>query len=349
MKISTCLYSVCVALLASVANVCAQNEAVGQSYVQHMVAQPTASGSHSASMRAAMNRVGLPSYTSDDIVLNRSFYSTAFSKTHCEAKWVMWALTPDMLGAKGSRYPFVADSDLKNYDYRVEKSDYDGSGYSRGHMMPAADCKFSTVASMECALMSNICPQTMKMNSGCWNSLESRCREWAHTEDTIYIVCGPVYYHKTPKKIGREHRLDVPDAFFKIVLSMRKGHEKMIGFVMGNTENPEKMQNTLCTVADIEAETGIVFFPNLNPKFKARLDNESALSQWKTPKQQNRNYNSKDYDNQNDVTPKRTYLENSCPYPREEDKQNNYQRNSTKFYQQPHKQTGKKKKSKKKK
>lgn len=297
MKAISYVYSVLAALLVLGADACAQKQQTvqQQAFVQHLAAVPTSSSSQSSRMQAAMERAGFPTYSADDVVLNRSFYSTAFSKRHHEAKWVMWALSPDMVGVKGNRYPFVADSDLKNYNYMVEKSDYDGSGYSRGHMMPAADCKFSTTASMECALMSNICPQTAKLNSGPWNSLEMRCREWTKIEDTLIVVCGPVYYTNNPKKIGQKHQLDVPDAFFKVVLSLRKGHEKMLGFVMENNEEPGKMQQTMCRVADIEAKTGIVFFPNLNPQFKALLDQKANLSQWKTPKQLNHNYNSKNY------------------------------------------------------
>lgn len=262
---------------------------------QQEAADPAAAKVLSARLQKAMGRVGYPTVTTDDVTLVRSFYRTAFSKQHCQAKWVMWALTPDMLDAQGKRCAFVTDNTLPGYDYQVEKSDYDDSGYSRGHMMPAADCRFSAKASEECAYMSNVCPQSFRLNSGAWNALEMRCREWTRVEDTLFIVCGPVYYSKEPRKIGRTHRLDVPDAFFKVVLSTRKGHEKMLGFVMANTEAPAKMRESVCSVAAIEDETGIVFFPHLDQKLKEQLDLSANYFKWKTPKQQNRSYNGNNY------------------------------------------------------
>lgn len=297
MKLKTIVSGLFAMLLAFAASVCCQTEkTVSQTaFVQQVVAAPSAPNSLSAQMWKAMERVGFPSVSPDDVVLNRMFYRMAFSTKHCEAKWVMWALTPDMLDAQGKRCAFVTDNTLPGYDYQVEKSDYDDSGYSRGHMMPAADCRFSAKASEECAYMSNVCPQSFRLNSGAWNALEMRCREWTRVEDTLFIVCGPVYYSKEPRKIGRTHRLDVPDAFFKVVLSTRKGHEKMLGFVMANTEAPAKMRESVCSVAAIEDETGIVFFPHLDQKLKEQLDLSANYFKWKTPKQQNRSYNGNNY------------------------------------------------------
>lgn len=255
------------------------------------VAPLMAHAEKSSQLVAAMKRVGYPAAVSDDIFLQRAFYATAFSKPHCEAKWVMWALTPDMLG-QGKRAPFVADNELP-FEYRVDKGEYSGSGYSRGHMMPAGDCKFSSVASVECAYMSNMCPQTDKLNAGPWNSLEMKCREWAKVEDTIFIVCGPIYRSSKPKKIGTQHAVDVPDAFFKVVLSLKKGNEKMVGFVFDNNDAPEKMQQAVCPVKDIEKLTGITFFPRLPEKQAKTLKASADLSVWKMPKQtKNANYQS---------------------------------------------------------
>lgn len=254
----------------------------------------------------SLKAVGLPTISkADHLLLTRDYYATAFSKQHGQAAWVMWALTPQMLDAQGKRAPFVTDTDLP-WGYQVDKDDYKNSGYSRGHMMPAADCKFSSVASAQCAYMSNICPQTEKLNAGPWNVLENRCRCWAKAEDTIYIVCGPVYRSSNPKRIGNTHKLDAPDAFFKVVLSLRKGHEKAIGFVMDNTDNPAKMQESVCTVADVERLTGLTFFTNLPADTALKLKGKANLSAWRCPDKNRQNvsqYNKgnrpADYQNKN--------------------------------------------------
>ena len=69
----------------------------------------------------------------------------------------------------------------------------------------------------------------------------------------------------------------------------------MLGFVMANTEAPAKMRESVCSVAAIEDETGIVFFPHLDQKLKEQLDLSANYFKWKTPKQQNRSYNGNNY------------------------------------------------------
>lgn len=232
----------------------------------------------------SLQRVGLPTAdTNDWIMLQRAYYTLAYSKQHNEAAWVMWALTPQML-AHGDRAPFIPDSDLPE-KYRVSKDDYKGSGYSRGHMMPAADCKFASLPLVECFYMSNICPQTDKLNTGPWNTLEQRCREWVRTEDSLFIICGPLYQTGAVKQIGVQHKLDVPDSFFKIVLSLRRGNEKAIGFIFDNTDNPIKMKQSFCPVSEIERISGYRFFSNLNAGLASRLKLHADLKDWRMPKQ----------------------------------------------------------------
>jgi endonuclease G len=184
----------------------------------------------------------------------------------------MWALTPDMLDAQGKRCAFVTDNTLPGYDYQVEKSDYDDSGYSRGHMMPAADCRFSAKASEECAYMSNVCPQSFRLNSGAWNALEMRCREWTRVEDTLFIVCGPVYYSKEPRKIGRTHRLDVPDAFFKALVVEVEGKLQTMGFIVDNSPQSFAPKHYAVTVDSVERVIGRNLFPRADEAAEATID-----------------------------------------------------------------------------
>lgn len=43
--------------------------------------------------------------------------------------------------------------------FQAKLGDYRGSGYDRGHQVPAADCKFSQEAMNETFYLSNMCPQ----------------------------------------------------------------------------------------------------------------------------------------------------------------------------------------------
>ncbi|KKK52962.1 hypothetical protein LCGC14_3099610, partial [marine sediment metagenome] len=71
-------------------------------------------------------------------------------------------------------------------------SDYKGSGYDRGHIIPAADMKWSPDAMSASFFMSNMSPQDPSFNRGIWKKLEEQVREWAVGNREIYVVTGPV-------------------------------------------------------------------------------------------------------------------------------------------------------------
>ena len=69
---------------------------------------------------------------------------------------------------------------------------YKNSGYSKGHLLPAGDRKFSKEAYINTFLMSNVSPQRPDFNAGVWNRLEQKVRYWAGKERHLYVVVGGV-------------------------------------------------------------------------------------------------------------------------------------------------------------
>ena len=166
--------------------------------------------------------------------------------------------------------------------YRVTTADYRGSGYDRGHMCPAADMKWSYKAMNDCFYMTNICPQDHSLNAGSWSTLEKACRRWALREGCVYIAAGPVFKAgKRPARIGQEHPVAVPDGFFKVVLSLRKGAEKAIGFYYENISVKQPMEQTAMSVDAVETLTGMDFFPALDDDLENRLEAAFKLKEWR--------------------------------------------------------------------
>lgn len=133
----------------------------------------------------------------------------------------------------------------------------------------------------ECFYMSNICPQDPQLNRGSWATLEKACRRWAKAEGSVYIVCGPVFQSGRKRRtIGRDHTISVPDGFYKVVLSLRKGHEKAIGFYFRNSSARQSMEEAARTVDEIEEMTGINFYVNLNRSLETRLEKTASLKDW---------------------------------------------------------------------
>ena len=229
-------------------------------------------------------KIELPAALQDvpEQIIEHTGFVVSFNKELGQPNWVAWELTAEEAeGAVPRADDFLPDPQVPEA-YRVTTADYRGSGYDRGHMCPAADMKWSYKAMNDCFYMTNICPQDHSLNAGSWSTLEKACRRWALREGSVYIAAGPVFKDgKRPAKIGQEHPVAVPDGFFKVVLSLRKGAEKAIGFYYENNSVKQPMEQTAMSVDAVEALTGMDFFPALDDDLENRLEATFKLKEWR--------------------------------------------------------------------
>ena len=119
--------------------------------------------------------------------------------------------------------------------------------------------------------MSNICPQNRKLNRDDWGDLEESCRKWAEKYGTVYIACGPIYDTKSPKRIG-EHKVAVPDRFFKVVLIYNRKNPIAMGFLFENKAHHQHLKNYMVTVDQVEEATGLDFFSKVPDSIEKRIE-----------------------------------------------------------------------------
>ena len=212
--------------------------------------------------------------------LKRYAYKAWYSEAMRIPIAVSWYLTGNHVTGSYKRkgIAFHPDSAVKD---PVTTFDYMQTGYSRGHMCPSGDNKWSQRAQEESFLMTNICPQNSKLNGGDWNDLEMLCRTWAKRYDRVYIVCGPVLRGDTHKTIGRQRsrRITVPEAFYKVVLRIGK-HPAAIGFIYENNGSSQSMREAVRTVDEIERLTGLDFFSALPDDVERRIEAKADLEDW---------------------------------------------------------------------
>lgn len=220
-----------------------------------------------------------PPCSTDILIEHEGFCLLYDVKTMCP-RWVAWELTAEETKGNVSREGIDFKEDAKvPKECRVISSDYNGGHYGRGHMCPAGDMKWSQQAMQDCHYMTNICPQTAELNKNWWEHLERACRQWARQYGSIQIVCGPVF-SESPKRFGRKHRMAVPIAFYKVVLSLKAGDEKAIGFLYANDDSPQPMEEAVCSVDEIERVTGIDFFSSLPDEQENVLEAMTNLRAW---------------------------------------------------------------------
>jgi endonuclease G len=206
-------------------------------------------------------------------VIHRTGYTLAYDAKTRTPQWVAWELTKkETQGTVERSNDFQPDPDVKGA--KVVTKDYSHSGYDRGHMAPAADMKWSKKAMMESFYMSNICPQDHNLNTSDWSELENKSRQWARRYGKVYIVCGPIYNGKRNEYIG-DHRVKVPDAFFKVVLINEKKKQCAMGFYFENEAGERKLQEYLVPVDRLEQLTGMDFFSALPDNLEDRLEAET--------------------------------------------------------------------------
>lgn len=207
-------------------------------------------------------------------ILERTAYTASYNKDTRQPNWVAWQLTPQHTDGSAQRknYPFSADDDVPAP--RAVPADYRHSGYDRGHMCPAADCRWSPRAMRESFLLTNVCPQNHNLNAGDWNELEAACRRWAQQLGTLYIVAGPVFLSsREPRTIG-ENGVRVPDAFFKVVLCL-EGEPRGIGFIYRNEPGNRRRYAYANSIDQVERITGFDFFAALNDSLEQAVESQT--------------------------------------------------------------------------
>ena len=199
--------------------------------------------------------------------------------------WVLYELTfAETLGnIDRGNFDFDTDPDVPARQM-AQLSDYKRSGYSRGHMAPAADLKWSVTSMAQSFYLSNVCPQDSKLNTGTWKKLETRVREWAERDSAITVVCGPILPRTAVEKgamttIGKGQVL-VPEYFYKIVFAPFAAEPQAIGFIMPNHKCHTDLKRFVVTVDSIEARTGIDFFPVLPDDVEARVESQVDTKFW---------------------------------------------------------------------
>jgi endonuclease G len=223
---------------------------------------------------------GYPADNISDTILRYTGFTLSYNEKYEQPAWVAYILT---------RSEVLSGNEVRTENFRPDKNistgsatlkDYQGSGFDRGHMAPAADMKWSAKAMSESFLMSNMSPQEQGFNRGIWNRLEARVREWAVENDSILVVSGPVL--KGIKKYIGKDSVGVPYYYFKVIADISSPTYKVISFVLPNKSSNKEILDYVVTVDSVERITGYTFFPSVQDnQMRKRLKTTLSTSSWK--------------------------------------------------------------------
>ncbi|MBW4517227.1 MAG: DNA/RNA non-specific endonuclease [Timaviella obliquedivisa GSE-PSE-MK23-08B] len=225
--------------------------------------------------------LGLPSsatsFSASDYLINRPQYVMSYNRSKAIPNWASWQLNQNWLGSL-PRVPFAPDNTLPTGWEKVNPNDYTGSGFDRGHVVPAADRDKTVDDSRAVFLMTNIFPQAPDNNQGPWAQLESYCRELVAQGKELYIVAGGAGEGGTGEK-GESRtiangKVSVPASTWKVVVvSDRPGsglagiteRTRVIAVIMPNKQGIESTnwREYRKSVDQVEELTGYNLFSNI--------------------------------------------------------------------------------------
>ena len=207
--------------------------------------------------------------------IQHNYYTLSYSSTHRQAEYSYYYLSPASIqGGQERTDDFRIDPKVTSNP--VKSTDYQGSGYDRGHLCPAADMALNLTAMSETFFMSNMSPMAASFNRGIWSKLEDWVRDAALANDGLHVVTGPILSSSCGKV---KDTITVPCAYYKIVFT-GGANPRMLGFVLSNAGASGSVTQFALAVDEIEKKTGLDFFPQLDDALEQALEAKVSLSGW---------------------------------------------------------------------
>ncbi|KAF9908844.1 nuclease [Linnemannia zychae] len=242
---------------------------------------------------------GFPGPLND--VFMREGYVASYNRQFRHPNWVAEHITAESLkageGVGRGNSTFMEDLTVPDL-YRAKLADYARSGYDRGHMVPAADCKATQSGMDETFYLSNIAPQVGNgFNRDYWAHFENFCRTLTKKYQDVYVITGPLYlpyqdptdnkYYIKHEVIGNPPNIGVPTHFYKVILTDRGNGDMSVGaFVLPNNviHNDVPLTAFQVPVEAVEKASGLKFFETLERRALKNLCKDTECKVLPHPK-----------------------------------------------------------------
>ena len=216
-------------------------------------------------------------------------FSLEYDLDKKHARWVAFKFynTTGQTTVDRSDEPFAADPSV-DASYQRVQADFGRKGYDRGHLCASADRLYSQTANEQTFYYTNMSPQKNSFNTGIWRDLEAVVQTWGRSNtfrDTLYVVKGASIDRKEHvwTYIDGDETKPVPKYYFMAILNKKGERFKAIAFWLDQSKSygsNEKLSNYAITVDELEENTGIDFFHNLNDELENAVESQLSLNAW---------------------------------------------------------------------
>lgn len=196
-------------------------------------------------------------------------FTVSFNPQRHTPNWVACVLTQAHTDGPHKRHnKFWQDTDIPGCP---DPKDYSYSGYDRGHMVPAADQKWSPQAMNHSFSMANMVPQDPDLNAHAWASLERMARRLAQSDTTVLVISGPIYLPSDTTHLPSSKIL-IPSAFFKVITKPWGDKPWARAYIYPNMAVKSQPSTFAVTIRQIEQLTGLDFLHTLPSQLQDKLE-----------------------------------------------------------------------------
>ena len=222
-------------------------------------------------------------------------YSVEWDGTLKANRWTCYEMYDKIMQKNVKRSgDFAQDPDIPS-NMQTTLDDYKGSGFTRGHLCPSDDRRYSYEQNNQTFYLSNMQPQVQGHNGGIWQQLEKKVRLWAGNCDTLYVVKAAtidkaeyICNEADIKKIAKEEGVSVsklhfpgivPKYFYMALLAYDKKTNTYRALGVWSPHY-KKSQTEYITIEELQRRTGIDFFCNLDDDIEKAVESTKDPSYW---------------------------------------------------------------------
>lgn len=216
-------------------------------------------------------------------ILRNHGFILGYSDIRGNPLWVEYALAPPANTPSLKRLNHF-ETDWRSIN-RVSRDSYQNSGYDRGHMAPnyAISHLYGRTGQADSFLMTNVSPQKPRLNQQLWQHLEEmEIKRFASLFGKVWVITGPVF-SGAAERLSSDWRVEIPDAFYKIYITEAIPGKPSVAlaFLISQTVNgKEPLSQFVTSIDNIEAQTGLDFFEQLDDRTEAALEAAVLPQPW---------------------------------------------------------------------
>lgn len=214
-------------------------------------------------------------------VLRNDGFLVGWSDVRVNPLWVSYRLEAVEDPRAGPRPNFQRDWRTL---WPIGTDHYAGSGYDRGHLAPnyAIAAVHGHRAQQDTFFMSNMTPQRPDLNRRLWQRLEAAVMDhFVPRFGELQVITGPVFPAPFRDNVlNRVGFVEVPEAFYKILVVPSEPPMALAFLMPQEVRGDEPLDDYLVSIDEVEARTGLDFFPNLPEASAEVLEGQVVTRGW---------------------------------------------------------------------